>query len=114
MTPSSHLPHQLVSGGAGVVAGLAAHAAAGDEVTALVAAALLSPDPGALLEQAAAAATTTGQRQLLAIAAAHVNGDRERVDALARDHLADHPSSVLVAWISAANHIPDSPRKDPT
>jgi hypothetical protein len=57
-------------------------------------------------------ATTTSQRQLVAIAAAHLNGDRDLVDALARDHLADHPSSVLVAWISAMSHSSTSARKD--
>ncbi len=37
-----------------------------------------------------------------AAAAAHLAGHRNRVETLARDHLADHPDSVLVAWIAAA------------
>jgi hypothetical protein len=40
----------------------------------------------------------------VAIAAAHHRGDRELVDALARDHLVDHPDNVLVAWIADASH----------
>lgn len=45
---------------------------------------------------------TTRDRQLIAIAAAHLAGDADRVDALARDHLVDYPDSILVAWIAAA------------
>jgi hypothetical protein len=40
----------------------------------------------------------------VAIASAHLRGERELVDALARDHLVDHPDSVLVAWIAGASH----------
>jgi hypothetical protein len=49
-------------------------------------------------------AATTRDRQLVAIAAAHLRGERDLVDALARDHLADHPDNVLVAWIAGASH----------
>jgi hypothetical protein len=52
--------------------------------------------------RAGAKAATTRDRQLVAIAAAHLRGQRELVDALARDHLADHPDNVLVAWIAGA------------
>ena len=45
---------------------------------------------------------TTRDRQLVAVAAAHLAGDPDRVDALARDHLVDHPDSILVAWIAGA------------
>jgi hypothetical protein len=40
----------------------------------------------------------------VAIAIAHQRGDGDLVDALARDHLVDHPDSVLVAWIAGVNH----------
>ena len=40
-------------------------------------------------------------RQLVALAAAHLAGDRDRLTALAREHLLDHPDSVLAAWITA-------------
>ncbi len=50
---------------------------------------------------AMAAAATSRDRQVVAIAAAHLRGRHQLVDALARDHLADHPGSVMVAWIAA-------------
>ena len=45
-------------------------------------------------------AATTRDRQLVVIATAHLRGERDLVDALARDHLVDHPDNVLVAWIA--------------
>ena len=57
---------------------------------------------------------TTRDRQVVAIAVAHVAGDADRVDALARDHLVDHPDSVLVAWITANTHPNPLIRKDPS
>jgi hypothetical protein len=74
-----------------------------DDPAALVAAALYSPDAQPLLDRAAEIATTTRDRQLVAIAAAHLRGERDVVDALARDHLVDHPDSVLAAWIAGLN-----------
>ena len=59
-------------------------------------------------------ATTTRDRQVVAIAVAHTAGDADRVDALARDHLADHPDGVLVAWITANTHTQPPTRKDPS
>ena len=56
-------------------------------------------------------AVTTRDRQLVEIASAHLRGDADRVEDLARDHLSDHPDSVLVAWItSASNHATDNPK----
>jgi len=46
-------------------------------------------------------AVTTRNRQVVAIARAHLAGDRELVDALARDHLADHPTTLLVSWMAS-------------
>jgi hypothetical protein len=83
-------------------------------VTTIVAAALFAPDPGDLLHRAAALAKTARDRQVVAIALAHVAGDAERVDALARDHLVDHPDSVVVAWITAKTHPNPPTRKDPS
>jgi hypothetical protein len=68
----------------------------------LVAAALIDPAAPGLLERANASAATTSDRQLVAIAAAHIARDADRVDALARDHLVDHPDNILVAWIAGA------------
>jgi len=75
----------------------------------LVAAAVISGDSGGLLARATAAANTTRDRQLVAIAAAHLEGDHDLFDALIRDHLADHPDNVLAAWIAtrhAQRHAP--------
>ena len=53
------------------------------------------------LDRAAAMATTSRDRQVVAIARAHLELDSELVDALARDHLVDYPDSLIVAWIAA-------------
>jgi hypothetical protein len=95
------LIRRLIAGDADAEAPLQALAATEREPTLLVAAALVGPDGDRLLARAAAAATTTRDRQLVAIAAAHLAGDEDRLDALVRDHLADHPSSLLAAWIAA-------------
>ena len=47
----------------------------------------------------------------MAIATAHLRGERDLVDALARDHLVDHPDNVLVAWIAAASHRSTDPAR---
>ncbi|MFZ0161357.1 MAG: hypothetical protein WAL50_20185 [Kineosporiaceae bacterium] len=73
----------------------------------LVAAALCTDHPedsfarADLLARAGENAATTRDRQLVAIAAAHLGDDEDLLDALVRDHLADHPDSILVAWIAA-------------
>jgi hypothetical protein len=106
--------HQLVVGSDAAIAEIVERAHTSDDVTTMVAAALFAPVPGDLLHRAAGIATTTRDRQVVAIAVAHVAGDADRVDTLARDHLVDHPDSVLVAWITANTH-PDQPiRKDPS
>ena len=95
--------HQLAVGDPAAVAAIVEQAHASDDVTTLVSAALFAPDSTDLLRRAAAVAKTTRDRQVVAIAVAHVAGDVDLVDALARDHLTDHPTSVLVAWITAAH-----------
>lgn len=72
-----------------------------DDPLLLAAAALIDPPACDLLGRALESATSTKERQIVAIASAHLAGDRDRVDALARDHLVDHPDSILVAWIAA-------------
>jgi len=67
----------------------------------LVAAALLADQPDILLARAAQHAETTRDRQLAAVAAAHLHHDDELLDALVRDHLADFPDSLVAAWIAA-------------
>jgi hypothetical protein len=73
------------------------------DVELLVATALLADDGDRMLVAAGALANSTRDRQLIAIASAHRRGERELVDALARDHLVDHPDSVLVAWMAGHN-----------
>ncbi len=68
----------------------------------LVAAALREPGVAGCLDQVVRQATSTRRRQIVAIAAAYLAGDGERVDGLAREHLVDHPDSVIVAQIAAA------------
>ena len=106
--------HQLVVGSDGAIAEIIERAHTTDNVTTIVAAALFAPVPGDLLDRAAGVAQTTRDRQVVAIAVAHVAGDADRVDALARDHLVDHPDSVLVAWITANTHPQPPTRKDPS
>lgn len=106
--------HQLAVGGDAAIAAIVERAQTSVDVTTLVAAAMFAPVPGELLHRATGLAKTTRDRQVVAIAVAHVAGDADRVDALARDHLVDHPDSVLVAWISA-NAYPNRPiRKEPS
>lgn len=72
-----------------------------DPIRDLVAAALVDPAWEDLLDRAAAAAVDTRDRQVVAVAAAYLGGDADRALLLARDHLADHPDSPLVAHIAA-------------
>ena len=73
----------------------------------LVAAALITPEPRELMTRAALSAITTRDRQLVAVAAAHLDGDDDLLDALVRDHLSDHPDNILAAWIAAQHVHPD-------
>jgi hypothetical protein len=106
--------HRLAIGDPAAIAEIVERARTSDDVTTMVAAALFTPAAGDLMARATASATTTRERQLVAIAAAHLGGDASRVDDLARDHLVDHPDSVLVAWITAASHHTARTPKDPT
>jgi hypothetical protein len=106
--------HQLVVGGDAAIADIIERAQTSDDVTVMVAAAMFAPVPRELLHRAAGVAETTRDRQVVAIAVAHVAGDAARVDALARDHLVDHPDSVLVAWITANTRPNRHTRKDPS
>jgi len=97
------LLHRLLAGDDAAVGAIVEAARGGGDPSVPAAAALFAPDGDALLARAAASATTTRDRQLVAIATAHRRGDRQLVDALAREHLVDHPDSVLVAWIAEAS-----------
>ena len=103
-TPPEQLLHRLMVGDAATIAAIVDASRASDDPVVLVAAALFAPDAAGLIARAGGRAATTRDRQLVAIASAHLRGERELVDALARDHLVDHPDSVLVAWIAGASH----------
>jgi hypothetical protein len=72
----------------------------------LAAAALIDPGAADLLARATAAAVSSQDRQLVVLVSAHLAGDRDRANLLARDHLADHPDSVLASWIAAESTDP--------
>ena len=104
MAPTTD-PHQLfrgfIAGTAGTTDALVEAACTSRDPALLVAAALVPPGRPELLVRAAAAALCTRDRQLVAVASAHLRGDHDRALLLARDHLADHPDAVLVAHIAA-------------
>ena len=110
--PATHpeqLIHQLVVGDAAAIATIVEASRTSDDPMILVAAALFALDGDDLIARAGGMAATTRDRQLVAIATAYRRGERELVDALARDHLVDHPDNVLVAWIAAASHRSTTP-----
>lgn len=75
----------------------------------LLAAALLhTPPDRTLLVRATRRATSTRDRQLAAVAGAVTDGDRDRLDVLLREHLADFPDSPLGRWI-AEQPLPSGP-----
>jgi hypothetical protein len=65
--------------------------------------AAVAGDDRAVLARALDQARTTRDRQLVAVAAAHLDRDDDLFEALVRDHLADHPDSVLAARIATRN-----------
>jgi hypothetical protein len=78
--------------------------------TLLVAASLVTQQPAeppGFLARAAAHAATTRDRQLVAIATAHLADDTDLLNALVRDHLSDHPDNVLAAWIASRPALTD-------
>jgi hypothetical protein len=103
------LIHQLLAGDAAAVAAIVDESRTSDDPMILVAAALFAPDGDGLLALARGIATTTRDRQLVAIATAYLHRERDLVDALARDHLVDHPDNVLVSWIAGASRRSAAP-----
>ena len=102
-TSSDQLIRRFIAGDATAIGTLVEHAATSDDPAVLTAAALVVPSWRPLLARAAAAARITRDRQLVAIATAYLSGDAARALLLARDHLAEHPNSLLVAHIAAAS-----------
>jgi hypothetical protein len=107
----NQLLRRLVTGDHAAITAIVEASHTTDDPLILVAASLFTQQGASLLVRAEMLASTTRERQVVAIAAAHHRGDRELVDALARDHLVDHPDNVLVAWIADASYR-QSPSKD--
>jgi hypothetical protein len=91
---------RAIGGDAEAIAWIEAQADTTDEPIVIVMAAVLEGDADRL-DRALVVAGTTRDRQVVAIAGAHLCRDRDLVDALARDHLVDHPDSYVVAWIAS-------------
>jgi hypothetical protein len=91
---------QAIGGDPHAIAWIVDHAGTSDESSVVVMAALLERQPRQL-ERAWELAVRSRDRQMVAIARARLAGDRDLVDALARDHLVDHPDSYVVAWIAS-------------
>jgi DNA-binding GntR family transcriptional regulator len=108
MTSADRLIRRFAGGDPAATRQLAKLALTSDDPVVLIAAALAGRAPG-LLDRATELARTTRDRQLAAIAAAHLRGDADRADALVRDHLADHPGSLLAAWIAATGTLGEKP-----
>jgi hypothetical protein len=70
-----------------------------DSASVLVAAAMLTRD-ASHLDLAVELASSPRERQLVVLAKAHLDGNTSLLDALVRDHLADHPDHLLAAWIA--------------
>jgi hypothetical protein len=91
---------QAIGGDNAAISWLVAYADTTDDPLVIVMAALLEQQP-TRLRRADAVAATTRDRQVVAIARAHLDGRSDLVDALARDHLSDFPTNLIVAWIAA-------------
>ena len=110
-TPADIVIRRAIGGDADAIASIVESADTTDAAIVIAMAALLEPDPSRL-ERAWAVATTPRDRQVVAIARARLAGDYDLVDALARDHLVDHPDSYVVSWI-AFNAAAPNRSKDP-
>jgi hypothetical protein len=91
---------RAIGGDVNAVSYLVAAAPSSGNARFVVLAGLLESRPD-WIDRAAQLATTRCDRQTVAIARSHAAGDRELVDALARDHLVDFPDSLIVAWIAS-------------
>lgn len=110
------LLRRMIGGDRLATAEILGRAATTDSPKLLVAAALISTpvvttanaEPRHLLARAGKSAVTTRDRQLVAVAAAHLDGADDLLDVLVREHLSDFPDNILAAWI-ATKHLPDNP-----
>jgi hypothetical protein len=91
---------QAIGGDGDAIARIRECATSTDDARVIVMAALLDNDLPHLAS-AGTLAVNSRDRQIVEIARAHLAGQSELVDALARDHLVDHPDSLIVAWIAS-------------
>lgn len=96
----SRAVRQAIGGDLQAMSRLVAQADTSDDALVITMAALVE---GHLtrLDRAGAVAATTRDRQVVAIARAHLEGNDELVNAFVRDHLADYPDSLVVSWIAS-------------
>src|SRR3954469_12765005 len=91
---------RAIGGDEGAIASVVASAMDTDDAR-MVALAAVFTSRTDWIARAHSLARTTRDRQLVAISASHLAGERDLVQMLARDHLADHPDSLIVAWIAS-------------
>ena len=91
---------QAIGGDPGATSWIIAQADESQSVLVVTMAALLERLP-TRLDGARRIALSSRDRQVVEIARAHLDGDGELVDALARDHLVDYPDSLIVAWMAS-------------
>ena len=96
---------QAIGGDPTAAAWIMSSAGSTSDALVVVMAALLGGD-AAGLQRARSMAATSRDRQVVEIALAHLDGRADQVDALARDHLVDHPDNLLVAWIASGAVLP--------
>ena len=108
MNNDETLIRRLVAGDTTIVTTTLARPETEQTPTTLLVAALVAAAPGDLLVRASRLARSTRERQLVAIADAHLSGDDARLGALVRDHLVDHPDSLLAAWIATQHTTPSA------
>jgi hypothetical protein len=106
--PTLRLLHRLIGDDPSAASEVMDTAETSTSAPLLVAAALLSErtEP---LDRAEELATTGRDRQLVAVARAHLDGDTDRFGALVRDHLSEFPDNVLASWIAgrpSPSHMP--------
>jgi hypothetical protein len=99
---------RAIGGDAEAIAWISAHTGTTDTTAVVVMAALLERNT-TRLDSPRIVAATSRDRQLVTIARAHLGGDRDLVDALARDHLVEYPDSLIVAWIASDGVTPIGP-----
>ena len=108
------LLRRLIGGDASAPGEILDWAGNNDSAALLVAAALVTEQPteaAGFLARATRHAATTRDRQLVALAVAHLDDDADLLDALVRDHLSDHPDNILAAWIASQRTYTDQPNQ---